>query len=381
MSDSKPTNAKRFIPVSQPALVGNEKNYVLDCMETNWISSNGKYIKAFEDAFAAFCGTKHAVACANGTVALHLALDALKLGAGDEVIVPSLTFIASANAVRYVGATPVFVDIEPESWVMSPEAVRKAITPKTRAIMPVHLFGHPAPMDELQEIAKAHNLYVIEDAAEAHGARYKGQRVGGLGDVGMFSFYGNKIITTGEGGMVTTNSDALAERIRLLRGQGQDPKLRYWFIELGYNYRMTNIQAAIGLGQMENIDWHLLRRREIAMAYKAQFSEKMPSLIQQIEQPSSHHVYWLNSFVLPEDYPLDRDQTMQALAELGIESRPFFYPLHQLPVYATENVGLDLPITTDYAARGISLPTYADMTIDDITYVVDSLVRLGQSNP
>lgn len=366
------------IPISQPALVGNEKKYVLDCLDSNWISSNGTYIAAFEQAFAEFCGTAYAVACCNGTVALHLALAALGIGHGDEVIVPSLTFVATANAVRYTGATPVFVDIDAAAWVMSPEAVRRAVTPRTRAIIPVHLFGHPAPMDALQHIADEFGLAVVEDAAEAHGARWDGRMAGGLGDIGTFSFYGNKILTTGEGGMLTTNSAALADTIRLLRGQGQDPQRRYWFIELGYNYRMTNIAAAIGLGQLENVQWHLRRRREIAAAYRAQLCDRMPSLILQGEHPKAWHAHWLTSVVLPDDFPLSRDQTVDALAARGIETRPFFYPLHQLPVYAADNAGLDLPVTTSIAARGMSLPTYAAMTDTDISTVVDALAAIGQ---
>jgi perosamine synthetase len=376
MTQAQPPH--KFIPVAQPELNGNEKKYVNDCLDTGWISSNGKYVEAFEKAFAEFCEVEHAVACANGTVALHLALEALGIGPGDEVIVPTLTFIASANSVRYTGAEPTFVDCDPESWVISLEDVERAITPRTKAIMPVHLFGHPAAMDELKSIAKQHNLYIVEDAAEAHGAMYKGRKVGGIGDIGTFSFYGNKIITTGEGGMVTTNSAELADKVRLLRGQGQDPKRRYWFIEMGYNYRMTNIQAAIGLGQLENIDWHLRRRREIAMQYKAIFDEQMPELGQQVEQPNVHNVYWLSSFVLPRDFPLSRDETMDALREHNIESRPFFYPLHTLPVYEADYGTLDLPVSQEYALRGISLPCYGSMTEDDVRYVAETLVSLGK---
>jgi perosamine synthetase len=374
----KPNGMPNCIPISQPALVGNERKYVLDCLDSSWISSNGAYIAAFEQAFAAFCGTAFAVACCNGTVALHLALAALGIGRGDEVIVPSLTFVATANAVRYTGATPIFVDIDAASWVMAPEAIRHAVTPRTRAIIPVHLFGHPAPMDAIQQIAGEFGLAVVEDAAEAHGASWDGRMAGGLGDIATFSFYGNKILTTGEGGMLTTNSAALADKIRLLRGQGQDPQRRYWFIELGYNYRMTNIAAAIGLGQLENVEWHLRRRREIAADYQAQFHDRMPSLILQGEHPKARHAHWLTSVVLPDDFPLSRDQTIDALAAQGIETRPFFYPLHQLPAYAADNAGLDLPVTTSIAARGISLPTYAAMTDSDIRTVIDALVALGQ---
>lgn len=364
--------SQRFIPVAEPALVGNEKQYVMDCLDTGWISSAGEYVSRFEALLAQFCQVEQAVVCCNGTVALHLAVAALGIGPGDEVIVPSLTFIASANAVAYTGATPVLIDCDPDSWLISLDAVRQAITPKTRAIMPVHLFGHPAPMDELRAIADEHNLFLIEDAAEAIGATYKGRMAGGLGDVGTFSFYGNKIITTGEGGAVLTNDKALADKVRLLRGQGQDPKRRYWFIEMGYNYRMTNIQAAIGLAQLEKIDWHLARRREIGEWYKELVAERLPNVQQQVEQPWAHHVYWLNSFVLPEDFPLTRDETMQALREHGIETRPFFYPLHTLPVYEGQS-RFAQPNAESLALRGVSLPSSSLLTREDVEYVVDTL--------
>ena len=259
--------ALRRIPVAAPVLAGREREYVLDCLDTTWISSTGRYVTAFEEGFAEFCGMRHAIGCCNGTVAVHLALLAAGVGPGDEVIVPTLTYVASANPILYQGATPVFVDSEPETWNMDPEAVASAITPRTKAIVVVHLYGHPADMDPIVAVAREHGVAVVEDAAEAHGAEYKGRRAGALGDVATFSFYGNKIITTGEGGMVLCDDDAVATLVRQLRGQGQDPQRRYWFPIVGFNYRMTNVAAAIGLGQLEMIDWHLERRREIAAWY------------------------------------------------------------------------------------------------------------------
>ena len=243
-----------FIPVAAPALIGNEKAYVLDCLESSWISSNGAYIERFETVFADFIGTRHALSCCNGTVALHLALLALDVRPGDEVIVPSLTYVASANAVMYCGAKPVLVDSEPETWNLDPARIEELINPRTRGIIVVHLYGHPANMDPILEIARRRHLFVVEDAAEAHGATYRGQKVGTLGDLATFSFYGNKVITTGEGGMVCTNNEVLARKVRQLKGQGQDPRRRYWFPIVGYNYRMTNIEAAIGLAQLERIE-------------------------------------------------------------------------------------------------------------------------------
>ena len=235
--------------VAQPKMAGNERMYVLDCLDTNWISSNGKYIAAFEEAFAKYCGAKHAIAANNGTTALHLALVALDLKPGDEVIIPTVTYIATANAVRYCGATPVLVDVCADTMNINPADIERKITPKTRGIIPVHLYGHPADMDAVNRIATKHGLWVVEDAAEAHGAEVNGKKVGTLGTCATFSFFGNKIITTGEGGMVTTDDDELAAKLRLYRGQGMDPNRRYWFPVVGFNYRMTNIQAAIGLAQ------------------------------------------------------------------------------------------------------------------------------------
>ena len=242
------------IAVAAPTLNGNEKRYVLECLETTWISSIGRFITEFERGFARFCGVEHAIAVSNGTNALHLALVALGVTSGDEVIVPSLTYVATANAVTYCGAKPVLVDCDPRTLNIDPAAIAGKITAHTKGIIPVHLYGHPADMDPIISVAREHGLFVLEDAAEAHGAEYKGRRVGGLGNCAAFSFFGNKIMTTGEGGMVTTNDSALAAKLRLYRGQGLDPGRRYWHPVIGYNYRMTNIAAALGLAQLEQVD-------------------------------------------------------------------------------------------------------------------------------
>jgi perosamine synthetase len=273
------------ISVAQPKLAGNERNYVLDCLDTNWISSNGKYIGAFEESFAAFCGVKHAIATNNGTTALHLALVVLDLQPGDEVIIPTVTYIATANAVRYCGATPVLVDVCADTMNIDPQTIESKITAKTKGIIPVHLYGHPAQMDVVNEIARKHNLWVVEDAAEAHGAEVKGSKVGSLGTCATFSFFGNKIITTGEGGMITTNDDDLAAKLRLFRGQGMDPNRRYWFPVIGYNYRMTNIQAAIGLAQMENIATALSDRDRLAGWYNEALADLKGKIVLQPRPP------------------------------------------------------------------------------------------------
>lgn len=360
------------IPVAHPVLAGNEKRYVLDCIETEWISSNGKYIPAFEEAFADFCGTKHAVATNNGTTALHLALVALGLEPGDEVIIPTVTYIATANAVRYCGATPVLADVSPDTMNLDPDEVERLITPSTKGIIPVHLYGHPADMVALNEIAQRHGLWVVEDAAEAHGAEVGGRRVGALGTCASFSFFGNKIVTTGEGGMVTTDDDELAQRLRLFRGQGVDPNRRYWFPVVGYNYRMTNIQAAIGLAQVETIDTALAQRQELAAMYDEALLGLSDALVLPTVRSDVHHAYWMYTVYLKDGDEERRDAVMAALDADGIETRPVFYPMHVLPPYR-EDVGY--PVADQWAQRGISLPTHQLLTVDDVDRIASSLEK------
>jgi perosamine synthetase len=360
---------KRELPVAAPALVGRELEYVTDCLESTWISSSGSYIKRFERAFAEFCGVSHAVSCCNGTVALHLALLGLGVGPGDEVIVPTLTYVASANAVRYCGAEPVFVDSEDETWNLDPERLAELITPRTKAILPVHLYGHPVDLDPVLELAELHGLFVLEDAAEAHGARYKGGLVGSFGDCAMFSFYGNKIITTGEGGMVVTDDAELATRLRQLRGQGQDPERRYWFPIVGFNYRMTNVAAAIGLGQVERIDWHLERRREVARWYRELLDDTGVTFSPEAEWAQSS--YWMSSVLVPAG--VDRDRVAASLAADGVDTRPFFYPVHTLPPYADTSGARSFPVAEGLAARGLNLPSSALLTRADVEYACEAL--------
>lgn len=364
--------ARPLIPVAAPVLAGREKEYVADCMESGWISSGGKYVELFEAAFAEFCGVRHAISCCNGTVALHLALVALGVSTGDEVIVPTLTFVATANAVTYCGARPVFVDSEPETWNLDPAQVETKITPRTKGIIAVHLYGHPAEMDALRSIADRHGLFLLEDAAEAHGALYKGRRAGSLGDIAAFSFYANKIIATGEGGMVVTNDDALASRARLLRGQGMDPERRYWFPVVGYNYRMMNLSAAIGLAQVERAEWHVSRRREVAETY-LRLLRDAPPLRRQAKREWARHAYWMFTIILGEETAISRDALMARLHEQGVETRPVFYPIHLLPPYAEAARGEEFPVAEGLARRGLSLPTWAGLTMDDLSYVCERL--------
>ena len=361
------------IYVAEPKLSGREREYVLDCIDSTWISSNGKYITQFEESFAKFCGTKHAIATNNGTTALHLALIAMGLQAGDEVLIPTVTYIATANAVRYCGAIPVLVDVCPSTMNIDPADLSRHVTTKTKGIIPVHLYGHPAEMGPIMDFAQKHDLFVVEDAAEAHGAEYNGEKVGTFGDCSVFSFFGNKIVTTGEGGMVTTNDDALAEKLRLYRGQGMDPKRRYWFEVIGYNYRMTNIQAAIGLAQMENIEQALSDRTQLARWYDEALSPLKEYIILPEQALWAKQVYWMYNIFLREGNELERDAVMLALNNLDIETRPVFYPMHILPPYKQSST---FPVADLWAQRGINLPTHQLLTQEDVSRIADALKQV-----
>lgn len=364
---------KKFIPVAVPNFIGNEKKYVDECIDTTWISSAGKYVTTFEEAFAEYMNAKHAVSCCNGTVALHVPLLALGLQPGDEVILPSLTYIATANCVKYCGATPVFADCLPDTWNIDPADIERKITPRTKGIMPVHLYGNPCDMDAIMAIAKKHNLFVLEDAAECHGATYDGKKVGTIGDAAAFSFFGNKIITTGEGGMIITNNQELADHMRILKGQGQDPNRRYWFIEVGYNYRMTNIAAAIGLAQLEKIDTHIANRRKVATWYMEEFADCTDYITMQKVTDKAESVWWMFSILLTDKVKISRDELMELLKEEGIETRPIFYPMHQMPVY--EDSSANCPVSEAVASRGMNLPTHALLTREDVTYICDTVKK------
>jgi perosamine synthetase len=362
-----------FIPVAVPDLSGNEKKYVMDCMDTTWISSGGEYIKRFEDSFSSYIGTKNALSCCNGTVALHLPLLVFGVGPGDEVILPSLTFVATANAVRYCGATPVLADSLPDTWNIDPHDMEKKITPRTKAIIPVHLYGNPCDMDSIMDIAKAHNLFVLEDAAECHGACYNGKRAGSIGDAGTFSFFGNKIITTGEGGMIVTDNDEFAYKMRMLKGQGQDPNRRYWFNEVGYNYRMTNIEAAIGLAQLENIDSHISARKKVTEWYMDEFESISDFINFQQITPKAENVWWMFSILVNDKSAIGRDELMLKLLEDGIETRPIFYPMHIMPPYYDKNAGC--PVSAKIAAAGLNLPTHAKLSRENISFICGKIKK------
>lgn len=362
------------ITMASPVFHGKEKEYLNECIDTGWISANGHFVNDFEKEFAKFCGTKYAISCSNGTVSLHVCLLGLGIGPGDEVIMPALTYIATANCVAYCGAKPVFVDSDPNTFNIDVTKIEEKITSRTKAIMPVHLYGLASNMDEIMRIAKKHNLYVIEDAAEAHGASINGKIVGGIGDVGSFSFFGNKIITSGEGGMIVTNNEELYKKMKLLKGQGVSPEKRYWHTIVGYNYRMTNMQAAIGLAQLEEVDWHLAERQRVANTYKKYLGSYTNLMTMQAEPEGYHHVYWMNNVILTDEVRISRDEVMRKMEERGIEMRPVFYPMHIMPPYFDES--LSLPVAEHLASRGISLPTHAMLTESDIQEICDNLIEI-----
>ena len=352
--------AKIKYPVYQPSLTGNEKKYVDECLDSTWISSKGKFIGKFEDDFAKFIGVDYATSVCNGTVAVHLALVALGIGAGDEVIVPTFTYIASANPVLVVNAKPVFVDSLPDTWQMDPKDIEAKITDKTKAIVVVHLYGHPCDMDAIMAIAKKHNLYVIEDCAEAIGSKYKGQTVGSFGDIGCFSFFGNKTMTCGEGGMVVTSDAMLADRLRRYKNQGNAKYREYWNDILGFNYRMTNIQAAIGLAQLEQVGGFIEKKRQIANWYMEELKDY--PLVFNKETKDVFHTYWMVS-CLVEKADM-RDSLREFLKLNGVETRPTFYPIHTMPVYVHEFS--KHKVAEDIALRGMNLPSYPALTQEDV---------------
>jgi perosamine synthetase len=358
------------IPISAPALLGNEQQYVLDCLIKNQLTWGGNYVTRFEREFAHYCGAKYAVTTNNGTTALHLALASWGLGPGDVVLVPALTYVATASAVLYCGATPVPVDVEPYSWGIDPARARETIqdlrnrNKNVVGIIPVHLYGVPCRLHEILELANQYDLFVIEDAAQAHGALYDNSKVGTHGLAGVFSFYGNKIITTGEGGIVVTNNRILADKARALRGHAMDSKRRFFHNELGYNYRMTNLQAAIGCAQLEKIDEFLSKRQELVTAYD---NYLLGRFTKQVPPHGTNPVPWLYSVLVDQSV----ESVMGKLGIDNIETRPIFVPLSQIPFIEKT----DTPIANDIARRGISLPLHVNMTATDVIRVCDSLVR------
>lgn len=362
------------LPITTPSLAGNELKYVADCIEAVWISSQGGYIKKFQDAFCDYHGSGGALCTSSGTTALHLALVAIGISPGDEVIIPNITFGASANVVMHTGARPVFVDIDPDTHTMDVDSLRNAVTPRTKAIMPVHLYGHPCDMDPILEIARLNDLKVIEDCAEALGAEYKGQKVGLIGDVGCFSFFANKVITTGEGGMILTKDAVLLERMALYRDHGMSKERRYWHLVPGFNYRMTNIQAAIGLAQLERIDHFLHQRDQIVSVYN-NFFANIPGIDIPFTAPWARNIHWLYSITVESKIlGLSRDKLEQNLFEQGIETRRVFFPLHKQPAY--KNQSESFPVSEHFSSHGLSLPTGNALSLEDAQRVCEKISRV-----
>lgn len=358
------------IPVYRPDLSGNERAYVLDCIDSSWVSSIGVYISRFEAALSTITGVESAVSVCNGTVALHLALHCLDIGPGDEVIVPAFTYIASVNAIAQTGATPVFAESRESDWLLDPTRIEELITPRTRAIMPVHLYGAICDMPQIMEIARRHGLKVVEDCAECLGSSLHGRHPGSFGDIGTFSFFGNKTITTGEGGAVIATDPALAARLRMVKGQGQSLTRRYWHEELGFNYRMTNIAAAIGVAQAERLPEILQRKRALAARYRDLLS-RLPLTFQHPDA-GVESSEWLISMLLPEG--CDRDRLMAEMQADGVETRPVFYCAHHMPMYANLPAG-NVPVAEAIAARGMSLPSFPGLKDEEVRQVTDALAR------
>lgn len=363
-----------MIPVNEPSLGARELAYVTECVESGWISSSGRFITEFEEGWAAYCGRRHGIAVANGTVALQLAVAALGIKPGDEVIMPSFTIISCALAAVYAGATPVLVDSDPATWCMDVSTVESRITPRTRAIMPVHIYGHPVDMEPLLALADRHGLAVIEDAAEAHGAEYRTRdgwrRCGSFGDLSCFSFYANKLVTTGEGGMVVTDEDELAERARSLRNLCFLPTRRFHHEELGFNFRLTNIQAALGVAQLERMDEIVARKRAIAASYLQRLAD-VDGLQLPVEEEWARSVYWMVGVVLDESLEFDAAEFSGRLRDRGIETRPFFSGLHAQP--ALQRLGgfngERYPVADRLARKGLYLPSGLALTDDQLDQV------------
>jgi perosamine synthetase len=371
------TAAER-IGIAAPVLSDSETEYVLECLRTNWISSKGHFITDFEKEFAGRVGAKHGIAVSSGTTALHLALAALGVGPGDEVIVPTYTMIACANAVRYCGARPVLADSDPETGNLDPADLARRVTPRTKAAMPVHLYGHPAEMEAIRAITEPQGIALVEDAAQAHGALYHGKPAGSMSAFGAFSFYANKIVTCGEGGMVVTSDDRLAENARSLRDQGYDPARRKFLVHdrIGFNYRLTNLQAAVGLAQTQRMDEFVRHHRENAALYN-ELLASVPGIRRPPERPGIRNVYWMYTIqVDAETYGRSRDELLLALEKEGIETRSSFVPIHLQPAYAGQYEGEKFPVAEKLGREGLNLPSGNNTTPDEVRRVAAAIARL-----
>lgn len=367
-----------FIPVNEPDLSGNEKKYLLACIESGWISSEGPQVTDFEERFSAKVDRRFGVAACNGSAALDLAVGTLKIGSGDEVIMPTFTIISCAAAVVRAGGKPVFVDCDPLTWNMDHHALESKITSKTKAILVVHIYGLPVDLDPILAIARKHDLWVIEDAAESHGQTYRGRACGSFGDVSIFSFYPNKHVTTGEGGMLVTSDPALAERARYLRNLCFEPKRRFVHEELGWNFRMTNLQAAVGLAQLERLDEVIRRKRRIGELYTERLRDLRGVQLPCVRTVFAENHYWVYGVVLDESIPMDAAEAMKRLAAEGIGTRPFFWPMHEQPVFRKQGWFLEerYPVSERIARRGFYLPSGVSLTESQIDRSVEALKKV-----
>lgn len=370
-----------MIPVNEPVIAINSKKYILDCLNTSWVSSAGKYITKFEEEFASYIGCKYALTTTSGTTSLHLALAAIGIGPGDEVILPDLTIISCAFAIIYLGATPKMVDVNPTTGNIDTNKIEENITNRTKAIMVVHLYGQPSEMNKILKIAKKRKLFVIEDAAEAHGAEIKikgdWKKIGSLGDISCFSFYGNKIVTTGEGGMLLTNNSNIYKKAKLLKDLAHSPKRRFYHKELGYNYRMTNLQAALGLAQLEQIEKYVAKKIDMAKKYTTGLSNikwlELPST-----EPDSKNVYWMYALKIKRGAPILRNKLLQKLKDYGVDTREFFIPLHLQPILKKLKVTTQekFPVSTDLSHRGFYIPSGLAITDLQISSVIKTFKKI-----
>ncbi|MHA1409549.1 MAG: DegT/DnrJ/EryC1/StrS family aminotransferase [Candidatus Odinarchaeia archaeon] len=366
---------RKMILTAGPSITQKEIDYVVDAVKNGWNENWDSYLKRFEEAFASFIGVKYALATSSCTGAMHLALLALGIKDGDEVIIPDLAWVATANVVKYTGAEPVLVDVLEDTWCLNPESIKKAITKKTRVIMPVHLYGHPCEMDEINSIAKKYGLYVVEDAAQSIGSLYNDKRPGSLGDIGCFSFQGAKIMVTGEGGMLITNNEELYERAKFYNNHGRDPKGSFWIYEVGYKYKMSNLQAALGLAQLERIDELVEKKRLIYKWYKERL-EDIEGIKLNVEKNNVKNNYWMTSIVLNGKFSVGRDELMKRLKEeFQIDTRTFYYPISEFKPF---NKRFENPTSMELARQGINLPSGHNLKVEEINWITQSIKKILQ---
>ena len=368
-----------MIPVNTPVIGEKEIEYVMECLQTGWISSEGKFVKEFEEKFSEYCSMRYGIAVNSGTAALETAVWSLGLEEGSEIILPAFTIISCATAIVRNKCVPVLVDVDPVTWCMDVGQVEARITPKTGAVMPVHMYGHPVDMDPLMELAEHHGLRVIEDAAQVHGSEYKGKKCGGFGDVSCFSFYANKLITTGEGGMVLTNSSSIAEKARAYRNLSHSPERRFLHHELGMNFRLTNVQAALGVAQLERIEDIVDKKRRMGKLYTELLGE-VPGLQLPSEASWAKQVYWMYSIVLNEEVSIDAEQFCERLGKLGVGTRPFFLSMHEQPALRSEGLfqGENYPVSERISRRGFYLPsglTLSESEIKEVCKAVSEIIK------